>query len=342
MVFNSFTFLLFFPVVCLVYFLLRGNNRRRQFLLIASYYFYMNWKPVYALLILTSTALTYGCGLFVEHHADNKERKKLYLVVSLVINFSILFVFKYYNFINESIFGLLDMCGLRWTVPNLDVLLPVGISFYTFQAVGYTIDVYRGTIKAERDFLTYALFVSFFPQLVAGPIERAKNLLPQFHKEHIFRYHNAVEGLKQMLWGFFMKLCVADVLAEYVNAVYNNVPQHNGTSVIIATLFFTFQIYCDFGGYSNIAIGAARVMGFSLMENFHRPYFSLNIKEFWRRWHISLSSWLMDYVYIPLGGNRVPSLRHLANLVITFLVSGVWHGANWTYVLWGGYTLYIK
>lgn len=336
MLFNSLEFLLFFPTVCIIYFLLRNNRWRVPFLLVASYYFYMNWKPVYAVLILSSTILTYICGLLVEKKAEDKRKKKFYLVASLTINFAILFFFKYYNFINESIFSVLEMAGLRWPVPNLDVLLPVGISFYTFQAVGYSIDVYRGTIKAEHNFLTYALFVSFFPQLVAGPIERAKNLLPQFHEEHIFSYENAVEGLKQMIWGFFMKLCVADVLAEYVNAVYNNVSQHNGTSMIIATIFFTFQIYCDFGGYSNIAIGAARVMGFRLMENFNRPYLSLNIKEFWKRWHISLSSWFMDYVYIPLGGNRVSYPRHLLNLAITFLVSGVWHGANWTFVLWGG------
>lgn len=338
MLFNSFEFLLFFPIVCIIYFLLRDNRWRVPFLLVASYYFYMNWKPIYALLIMTSTVLTYGCGLLVEKYADNKRRQKLYLVVSLVINFAILFFFKYYNFINESIFSVLELAGLRWPVPNLDVLLPVGISFYTFQAVGYSIDVYRGTIKAEKSFLTYALFVSFFPQLVAGPIERAKNLLPQFHEEHMFSYDNAVEGFKQMIWGFFMKLCVADVISEYVNAVYNNVPQHNGTSMLIATILFTFQIYCDFGGYSNIAIGAAKVMGFRLMENFNRPYLSLNIKEFWKRWHISLSSWFMDYVYIPLGGNRVSYPRHLLNLAITFLVSGVWHGANWTFVLWGGGT----
>lgn len=335
MLFNSFEFLVFFPIVCLIYFLLKGNKWRISFLLIASYYFYMNWKPVYAVLIMTSTVLTYYCGLLVEKHAENKPKKKAFLVTSLGINFAILFVFKYFNFINESIFGLLEYMGLRWSVPNLDVLLPVGISFYTFQAVGYSIDVYRGSIKAEKSFMTYALFVSFFPQLVAGPIERAKNLLPQFHEEHQFSYDNAIEGLKQMVWGFFMKLCVADVLSEYVNAVFNHVAQHNGTSMIIATIFFTFQIYCDFGGYSNIAIGAARVMGFNLMENFHRPYLSLNIKEFWKRWHISLSTWFMDYVYIPLGGNRVKYPRHLLNLMITFLVSGIWHGASWTFVLWG-------
>ena len=335
MLFNSLQFLLFFPLVCIIYFILRNNKSRIPFLLIASYYFYMNWNPAYAILILTSTLLTYLCGIFVEMHNNEKRKKKFFLTISLIINFSILFVFKYFNFINESIFSIMEYIGVRWNVPNLDVLLPVGISFYTFQAVGYSIDVYRGTIKAEKNFITYALFVSFFPQLVAGPIERAQNLLPQFHEEHKFNYNNVVQGLKLMLWGFFMKICVADTLSEYVNAVFNNVEHHNGTSLILATIFFTFQIYCDFGGYSNIAIGAAKVMGFRLMENFHYPYFSLNIKEFWRRWHISLSSWFMDYVYIPLGGNRVKYPRHLLNLMITFLVSGIWHGANWTFVLWG-------
>ena len=335
MLFNSLQFLIFFPLVCIVYFILRNNKSRIPFLLIASYYFYMNWNPTYAILILTSTLLTYLCGIFVEKNDSDKHKKKLFLTISLIINFSILFIFKYFNFINDSVFAIMEYVGIRWSVSNLDVLLPVGISFYTFQAVGYSIDVYRGTIKAEKNFITYALFVSFFPQLVAGPIERAKNLLPQFYEEHKFDYNNVVEGLKLMLWGFFMKICVADTLSEYVNVVFNNVEHHNGTSLILATIFFTFQIYCDFGGYSNIAIGAARVMGFRLMENFHYPYFSLNIKEFWRRWHISLSSWFMDYVYIPLGGNRVKYPRHLLNLMITFLVSGIWHGANWTFVLWG-------
>ena len=259
MLFNSFGFLVFFPIVCIVYFLLKNNKLRIPFLLIASYYFYMNWNPAYAILILTSTILTYLCGLFVEHNLNNKRKKKIYLVVSLVINFSILFIFKYFNFINESIFTVLEYFGLRWSVPNLDVLLPVGISFYTFQAVGYSIDVYRGTIKAEKNFITYALFVSFFPQLVAGPIERAKNLLPQFHEEHEFDYNNIIEGLKLMLWGYFMKVCVADVLSEYVNATFNNVAQHNGTTFILATIFFTFQIYCDFAGYSRpLRLGSRR------------------------------------------------------------------------------------
>lgn len=335
MLFNSFDFLLFFPLVIIIYFLLGKNRLRNPFLLVASYYFYMNWKPVYAILILVSTILTYSCGLLVQNSDGNRKRQKAFLVTSLVINFGILFIFKYYNFINESVYGLLSGMGIRWKMPDLDILLPVGISFYTFQAVGYSIDVYRGSIRAEKDFITYALFVSFFPQLVAGPIERAANLLPQFHKEHTFSTDNFTEGVKQMIWGYFMKLCVADVLSQYVDAVYNNLELHNGPSIVVATLFFTFQIYCDFAGYSNIAIGAAKVMGYDLMQNFRQPYLSMSVREFWKRWHISLSTWFMDYLYIPLGGNRVPYARHLLNLMITFLVSGLWHGANWTFVLWG-------
>ena len=335
MIFNSIEFLLFFPVVCIVYFLLKGNSLQNLFLLVASYYFYMNWQPIYALLLLSSTILTYICGLLTDKYSQNSSKKKVFLSVNIILNLAILFVFKYFNFINESIFTMLDLCGLHWTVPNLNVLLPIGISFYTFQAIGYSIDVYRGDLKAERNFITYALFVSFFPQLVAGPIERAKNMLPQFREKHIFKYDDVAEGFKLMLWGFFMKLCVADRLGEYVDAVYNNVGQHNGTSMIIATVFFAFQIYCDFGGYSNIAIGVARIMGFRLMKNFKRPYLSLSVKEFWYHWHISLSSWFKDYVYIPLGGNRVKYARHLLNLLITFVISGLWHGANWTFLIWG-------
>jgi len=335
MLFNSFQFLIFFPLVCVVYFMLPKLQWRNLFLLIASYYFYMNWKPVYAVLIFTSTFLTYICGVLVEKNTGDRKRQRLFLVLSLLINFAILFIFKYFNFINESVFSALTYAGLRWEVPNLDVLLPVGISFYTFQAVGYSIDVYRGDLKAERSLPTYALFVSFFPQLVAGPIERAKNLLPQFHTFQKFSYDAAVEGFKLMLWGYFMKLCVADRLGLYVDAVYNNVGQHNGTSLALATFFFAFQIYGDFAGYSLIAIGAAKVMGYKLMENFRRPYFAVSISEFWKRWHISLSTWFKDYLYISIGGNRVKPWRHLLNLFITFVVSGMWHGANWTFFTWG-------
>lgn len=336
MLFNSFAFLVFFPLVCIVYFLIRGNQWRNLFLLLASYYFYMSWNPTYALLIFTSTLVTWGCGLLVERNAGKTRKRKTFLVLNLLINLGILFVFKYYNFINESVFQLFSYWGIRWEVPDLGVLLPVGISFYTFQAIGYSIDVYRGDLRAERNLFRYALFVSFFPQLVAGPIERAKNLLPQFYHRHLFNTAACTAGLQMMLWGYFMKLCVSDRIALYVDTVYNNISQHNGTSMLLATFLFTVQIYCDFAGYSLIAIGAAKVMGFSLMENFRRPYFSGSMKEFWKRWHISLSTWFMDYVYIPLGGNRVPYGRHLFNLLITFLVSGLWHGASWTFVCWGG------
>ena len=332
MLFNSLLFLVFFPTVCLGYYLLPQQRWRNIFLLISSYYFYMNWNPVYALLLFFSTLVTYLCGIMVS--SGTKYKKKI-LILGLLINLGILFVFKYYNFINTSVFHLLSALKVRWDIPNLDILLPVGISFYTFQAVGYSIDVYRGNIKVERNFFIYALFVSFFPQLVAGPIERAKNLLPQFREKHLFNCNQVISGIKLMLWGYFMKLCVADRVAMYVDAVYNHVPNHNGNSLLLATFFFSIQIYCDFGGYSLIAIGTAKVLGFSLMENFKRPYWALSVKEFWKRWHISLSTWFMDYVYIPLGGNRVSYVRHLRNLMITFVVSGIWHGANWTFFLWG-------
>ena len=334
MLFNSIAFIIFFPLVCLAYFLL-PYRFRWIFLLIVSYYFYMNWQPMYAILLLGATITTFLCGRCLEKYNYNIEIKKLILLITLLVNLGMLFVFKYYNFINESVFLLLESIGIRWPIPNFDILLPVGISFYTFQAIGYAVDVYRGNIKAERNFGMYALFVSFFPQLAAGPIGRANKLLPQFHVEHTFNYPKIVLGLRQMLWGFFMKLVVADRVAIYVNAVYNNAEQHTGTTLLLASVFFTFQIYCDFAGYSNIAIGAAKVMGFELMENFRRPYWATSIREFWKRWHISLSSWFRDYVYMPLGGNRVSYPRHLLNLFITFLVSGIWHGANWTFIAWG-------
>lgn len=294
----------------------------------------MNWKPVYALLILTSTILTYVCGIIMSM-SKSAIQKKLTLSISLIINFGILFFYKYFNFIGSSITHIFQSLNVDITIPNFDVLLPVGISFYTFQAVGYTIDIYRKEINPERNFLKYALFVSFFPQLVAGPIERAKNLLPQFHKYQKFDYVRIVEGFKLMLWGYFMKVVVADRLSTYVDAVYNNVEAHSGITLVFATFLFSFQIYSDFAGYSNIAIGVAKVLGFNLMTNFNRPYFAVSITDFWRRWHISLSTWFKDYVYIPLGGNRVSPKRHYFNLISTFVISGIWHGANWTFVIWG-------
>jgi len=335
MLFNSLEFLIFFPTVVIIYFLL-NVKLRSLFLLTASYYFYMNWMPVYAFLIFASTLTTYYTAILISTKST-KNKRRIYLVLNLMFNLGILFTFKYFNFINDSIFSIFEMFGLRWKVPNLELLLPVGISFYTFQAIGYTIDVYKGKVNAENNFITYALFVSFFPQLVAGPIERAKNLLPQFHKKYKFNFQRFLEGSRQMLWGYFMKVCVADRLAIYVNAVYNNTDKHNGTTFWIATILFAFQIYCDFAGYSNIAIGASRIMGYNLMDNFKRPYFATSIREFWSRWHISLSTWFRDYVYIPLGGNRVSSRKHYLNLFITFLLSGIWHGASWTFVIWGSF-----
>ncbi len=333
MLFNSFQFLLFFPLTVFIYFILPVRFRW-VFLLISSYYFYMNWKPVYALLIFASTVITWGCGILIDRNSE-VQKKKVYLVLSLLINFSILFVYKYFNFINESIFNVLEVLNLRWTVPNLDILLPVGISFYTFQAVGYTIDVFRDDLKPEQNLGKYALFVSFFPQLVAGPIERAKNLLPQFHEVKKFKIENFKSGISLMIWGYFMKVVISDRIGMYVDISFNNIDMHNGSTLLLSTVLFSFQIYCDFAGYSNIAIGAAKIMGFDLMTNFKRPYFSTNISEFWHRWHISLSTWFRDYLYIPLGGNRVSKIRFYFNVFITFLVSGIWHGANWTFVIWG-------
>lgn len=337
MLFNSFSFLLFFPIVCVVYFLIPAKQIRVRnfFLLIASFYFYMNWKPAYALLLFTSILITYFAARGIERYVHNNVKKKFFLTGSLVLNIAILFLFKYYNFVASNITAFLHTTGCSINVPEFTLLLPVGISFYTFQAIGYTIDVYRGTIKAERDFATYALFVSFFPQLVAGPIERSYNMLPQFKTEHRFDYDRTMNGIRMMLWGFFLKLALADRCGVFVDMVYNNIGNHNGGSYLVASLMFPFQIYGDFAGYSLIAIGTANILGFRLMENFHRPYFAVTIGDFWHRWHISLSSWFKDYVYIPLGGNRVSKRRTYLNLLLTFAISGIWHGANWTFLCWG-------
>ena len=336
MLFNSYKFIAFFVIVCLVYFLLPNNRKiRNGFLLVASYYFYMCWEPIYALLILTSTVITYFCGILVGKNAGNKKKQKTFLISSLIINFAILFVFKYYNFINDSVFAILNKFGIQWHVPGLKVLLPVGISFYTFQAVGYSIDVYKGKLEPEKNFGIYALFVSFFPQLVAGPIERPLNMLHQFYEEHRFDIENVVAGMKMMLWGFFKKIVIADRLATYVDVIYNNPQAATGSSMLLATFFFAIQIYCDFSGYSDIAIGCAKCLDFKLMQNFRTPYFSNSIGTFWKRWHISLSSWFGEYVYIPLGGNRVKYWRWVFNIFVVFILSGMWHGANWTFIVWG-------
>ena len=333
MLFNSLAFLGFFPAVVILYWILPWKFRN-AFLLISSYYFYMNWEPVYALLILFSTATTWSAAMLMERH---KARKKLILGLNIAINLGILFLYKYAGFANQVVHDLLGSMHISMDVPSFSLLLPVGISFYTFQAVGYSIDVYRGTLKAERNFLVYALFVSFFPQLVAGPIERASNLLPQFHRRHSFSEAEFIRGIQMMLWGYFMKLGIAENVATYVDAVFNNLPMHSGSSVALASFFFTFQIFCDFGGYSLIAIGCAHCVGITLMQNFRQPYLATSIRDFWRRWHISLTTWFTDYVYIPLGGNRCSRLRHKRNIIATFLASGLWHGANYTFIVWGAY-----
>lgn len=333
MLFNSLHFLLFFPVVVLLYFSLPFRFRW-LLLLLASYYFYMVWKVEYALILLFSTLIDYYCG-YMMGKREAKRAKRPFLYLSLFTNLGTLFTFKYFNFFNDSLRELFSQVGISYALPAFALLLPMGISFYTFQTMSYSIDVYEGRIKPEKHLGIFALFVTFFPQLVAGPIERSENLLPQFHLEHSFNYNRLALGLQRMLWGFFKKVVIADRLALIVNEVYTQPTSFEGWPLLLATLFFAFQIYCDFSGYSDIAIGAAQVLGFRLMDNFNKPYFSASVSEFWKRWHISLSSWFKDYVYIPLGGNRTLTWRWYYNLFITFIISGLWHGANWTFVIWG-------
>ena len=333
MLFNSLTFLVFFVVVTGLYFLL--PHRFRWFLLLlASCFFYMFFKPVYILILFGTIIIDYYAGIKLEEIQDQK-KKKFFLILSLIANISVLVVFKYFNFINENISQVLVHVGVQNPIPFLKILLPIGLSFHTFQAMSYTIEVYRGNQKAERHFGIYALYVMFYPQLVAGPIERPQNILHQFRIQHKFEYANVSAGLKLMLWGFFKKVVISDRLAIGVDEVYNHLDSYTGIALIIATIFFAIQIYCDFSGYSDIALGAAKVMGFTLMVNFNRPYASRSISEFWTRWHISLSSWFKDYLYIPLGGNRVKVSRLYFNLFIVFMISGLWHGASWTFIIWG-------
>jgi D-alanyl-lipoteichoic acid acyltransferase DltB (MBOAT superfamily) len=294
----------------------------------------MSWKAEYVILIMISTIIDYIAGLQI-HNSTAQWRRKLFLCLSIATNLGLLFAFKYFNFFSDSLRVILQQASIQLNPITLKVLLPVGISFYTFQTLSYTIDVYRGKIKPETHLGIFAVYVSYFPQLVAGPIERAKNLLPQFFEKHFFEYKRVTDGLKLMLWGFFKKLVIADKLALIVNFVYNDPTKFTGFPLIIATVFFAFQIYCDFSGYSDIAIGASQVMGFKLMDNFKRPYFARSIADFWKRWHISLTSWFKDYLYIPLGGNRVSVPRWYLNIMVVFIVSGLWHGASWTFVIWG-------
>lgn len=337
MLFNSLNFMIFFPIVVLVYFII-PKKIRYIWLLVASYYFYMCWNAKYALLIGVSTLITYLSGLLL-NRAKKSITRKLVVALSFVSNIGILLFYKYFDFLLENINAFIGTMGGELVSNPFDIILPVGISFYTFQALSYTVDVYRGEIEAEKNPLRYALFVSFFPQLVAGPIERSKNLLNQLKEiEHIkvWNYDRIANGLMQMVWGLFQKMVIADRVSIFVDTIYANLHAVGTFETIFAAIGFSIQIYCDFAAYSTIAIGAAKVMGFELMENFNTPYFATSIKDFWRRWHISLSSWFRDYLYIPMGGNRKGKIRKYFNLLVTFLVSGLWHGAAWTYIVWGG------
>jgi alginate O-acetyltransferase complex protein AlgI len=333
MLFNSLPFLIFFPCVFVLYYAL-PFRLRKYMLLIASYYFYMCWKPEFIVLILLSTLVDYFCGLGMVRYP---ERKKWLLAVSLAMNLGLLFFFKYLNFFGETLTALCRAVSIPFSAPALNIILPVGISFYTFQTLSYTLDVYRGKLEPERDFVTFALFVSFFPQLVAGPIEKATDLLPQLKEEHPFTYENAAWGAKLMVWGFFKKMVVADQLAVLiVDPVYQNLGKYEGGALVLATCAFAFQVYCDFGGYSDIARGAARMMGVDLMVNFKSPYFfSHSIGNYWQRNHISLSRWFTEYVYIPLGGSRKGRVKQYWFTTVTFFLSGLWHGAEWSFVVWG-------
>lgn len=334
MLFNSFSFAVFLPIVFIIYWAV-PKKYQWVVILISSYYFYMSWNIKYVFLILFTTVVSYVAARLIEKEKRGHIRK-FYMTIAIVASLGVLFFFKYFNFMSASIADFVKLFSIEYSPFMLQVLLPVGISFYTFQTLSYVIDVYRDRVQAEKHFGIYAAFISFFPQLVAGPIERTTNLLPQIKKDNYFDYEQASYGMKLMAWGFFKKIVLADTLAIYVDAVYSDVYNYQGMVFILATFFFAVQIYCDFSGYSDIAIGCAKLFGINLMSNFKSPYFSSSVKEFWSRWHISLSTWFRDYVYIPLGGGRVGAWRHKANLLITFLVSGLWHGANWTYVIWGG------
>lgn len=334
MLFNSFDFLLFFPVVVAMYFAL-PYRFRWGFLLAASYYFYACWKAEYLILIMASTLIDYWAGLKMGN-IEVKAQRRPYLILSLCSNLGILFSFKYFNFFNDSARAIFQQFNIFYDVPAFDVLLPVGISFYTFQTLAYAIDVYRGKVAAERHLGIFALYVSFFPQLVAGPIERSQRLLPQFREKFDFDYQRVVDGFKLMTWGFFQKLVIADRLAIYVSEVYSNPDVHSGWPILIATYLFAIQVYCDFAGYSDIAIGAAKVMGYDLMENFRRPFLAKNISGLWNRWHISLTTWFKDYLFAPLALRRGVSKNfRLFSLFLVFLLCGLWHGANWTFVIFG-------
>ena len=341
MLFNSVDFLLFLPVVFVIYWILcRTKIQQNILLVLASYVFYGWWDWRFLLLIAFTSFCSYISGIAIGNFVGNRKKQKVISCANIVVNLLILGIYKYFNFFADSFADLFRGLGYQMDVVTLNVILPVGISFYTFQALSYSIDVYQSKIKPTKNIIQFFAYISFFPQLVAGPIERATNLLPQFDIQRQFDYSQAIDGLRQMLWGFYKKVVVADVCAYYVNTYWDYYDELPGLMLIQIAVLFTFQIYCDFSGYSDIAIGCAKLFGIKLMKNFDMPYFSRNIGEFWRRWHMSLMTWFRDYVYIPMGGNRCSKWRAARNTLIVFLISGLWHGANWTFVVWGGIMRY--
>ena len=332
MLFNSFSFLIFFPTVTFLYFLI-PHGYRWFFLLAASCIFYMAFIPIYILVLALTIAIDYTAGLLIER--SEGERRKSFLVISILSTCGVLFVFKYFNFFNSNLSQLARFLHWNYPIEGLSLILPIGLSFHTFQSLSYVIEVYRKNFKAENHFGIYALYVMFYPQLVAGPIERPGNLMHQFYEKHSFDDQRVINGLKLMVWGFFKKVVIADRLAIVVDQVYTDPTQYTGLPLIVSALFFAFQVYCDFSGYSDIAIGSAQVMGFRLMDNFNRPFYARSVADFWRRWHISLMTWFRDYVYIPMGGSRVGKWRWYGTIFFTFTLSGLWHGAGWGFILWG-------
>ena len=336
MLFNSIDFAVFLPLVFVLYWFVTQRNLKLQnfFIVVVSYIFYGWWDWRFLSLILFSTIVDYTVGVLLLKE-NNETKRKILLWISIVINLGFLGFFKYYNFFLDNFVAAFSFFGQPISASGLNVILPVGISFYTFQTLSYSIDVYKRKLEPTKDFIAFTAFVSFFPQLVAGPIERATHLLPQFYNKRKFEYDKAVDGMRQILWGLFKKIVIADNCAEYANLIFNNSDTYSGSTLVLGALFFTFQIYCDFSGYSDIAIGTSRLFGFDLMRNFNFPYFSRDMAEFWRRWHISLSTWFRDYLYIPLGGSRGGTWMKVRNTFIIFIVSGFWHGANWTFIVWG-------
>ena len=336
MLFNSLEFALFLPIVFFLYWFITQKNLKLQnaLIVLSSYVFYGWWDWRFLSLIIFSTVVDYLIGQRLRTE-DKQSKRKVLLWTSIIVNLGFLGFFKYYNFFLENFVDAFSLFGMQINANSLNIILPVGISFYTFQTLSYTIDVYRKKLEPTKDFMAFSAFVCFFPQLVAGPIERATNLLPQFYKKRTFEYHKAVDGMRQILWGLFKKVVIADNCAEFANQIFNNSADMNGSTLVLGAIFFTFQIYGDFSGYSDIAIGTSRLFGFDLKQNFATPYFSRDIAEFWRRWHISLSTWFRDYLYIPLGGSRGGTWMKVRNTFAIFLVSGFWHGANWTFIIWG-------